>query len=490
MGKRSGTRILIFILMKLSKLLVFTLGLAVLASCQESVKKNETTNSTTNVENMYTGKKPNILFLLADDMGYGELGSYGQEKIKTPFLDELASKGMRFTDFYAGTSVCSPSRASLMTGLHTGHVSIRGNNGNVNGKWSRVPLRKSEKTLGEMLKTEGYQTAMIGKWHLGVPEDTSTWAKGRGFDYAVQEQWGISAKGNEIDERVHWVNNSEDSIFYNYNNYKCLDEFRTNFALDYLDEKDGDKPFFIYMSYRIPHAHEYFLSKTDLYEDKIEEWPEIERRHAARITMFDAQVKRLIDKLEERGELDNTLIIYSSDNGPHNENHHKYKYFNSSGSLKGYKRDLYEGGVRVPMFAYWSGKIEPGTVSDHQSTFYDVMPTLAEASGATVPNKTDGISFLPELLGKEQQKHDFLYWEIHDGGRGVKSFKQAVRIGDWKAVRYRDNYHTELYDLTKDLYEKKDISAQHKDVVAKAEEILKRESVKNEFYPFSGGVFK
>ena len=309
--------------MKFSNFLpVLLIGVFAFSSCNNSENKQKSIVK----KEAYKGKKPNIIFLLADDMGYGELGSYGQKDIKTPFLDSLATKGMRFTDFYAGTAVCSPSRAVLMTGLHTGHVTIRGNKGDINGKWDRVPLKKSEKTIGEMLQGTGYQTAMIGKWHLGVPEDTSTWAKGRGFDYAVQEQWGKDVNGREIDERVHWVNNNQDSIFYNYNKHKCLDEFRTNFALDYLDKKSSDKPFFLYMSYRTPHAHEYFLSKTDLYADKIEEWPEIERRHAARITMLDTQIKRLFTKLEASGELENTLIVFSSDNGATKENHHKYKF--------------------------------------------------------------------------------------------------------------------------------------------------------------------
>ncbi|TGV01889.1 arylsulfatase [Flavivirga rizhaonensis] len=471
--------------MIIRKVLLLT-PLIIMVACGDKSKEPEKVYAETTFKSL---EKPNIIFLLADDMGYGELGSYGQKTIKTPFLDELASKGMRFTDFYSGTSVCSPSRAVLMTGLHTGHISIRGNKGVINGKWDRVPLKKSETTIGEVLQGAGYQTAMIGKWHLGVPEDASTWAKGRGFDYAVQEQWGEDVNGNEIDERVHWVNNTEDSIFYNYNNYKCLDEFRTNFALDYLDEKASNKPFFLYMSYRIPHAHEYFLSKTDLYSDKIEEWPEIERRHAARITMLDAQIKRLFDKLKSKGELENTLIIFSSDNGSTNENHHNYKFFNSSGGLKGHKRDVYEGGVRVPMLAYWEGKIKPGTVSDHQSTFYDIMPTLTEVAHANTPKNIDGISILPELLGKLQKKHDFLYWEIQEG-RSIKGFRQATRIGNWKAVRYGNNYHTELYDLSKDIKEENDISKKHPEIVKQANKILKWESVKNEYYPFSGGVFK
>jgi len=472
-----------------SSTLLVVLAFVFCFSCEEKTKQEITPNQGEKQEIAKTNKKPNIVFLLADDMGYGELGSYGQQVIKTPFLDNLAAKGMRFTDFYAGTSVCSPSRAVLMTGLHSGHVSIRGNKGVYPNKYDRVPLRKSEKTIGEMLQSAGYQTAMIGKWHLGLPEDVSTWAKGRGFDYAVQEQWGEDDKGQEIDERVHWVNNNQDSIFYNYNNYSCLDEFRTNFALDYLDKKEEEKPFFLYMSYRTPHAHEFFLRKTELYKDKIEEWPEIERRHAARITMLDSQIKRLYDKLKETGELENTLIVFSSDNGPTNENHHKYTFFNSSGSLKGYKRDVYEGGVRVPMIAYWENKIKGGTVSNLQSTFYDVMPTLAEVANIDVPNKTDGISFLPELLGEKQKKHDFLYWELHESAI-VKGTRQAVRVGNWKAVRYGNKYHTELYDLENDLYEENDVSARHPDVVIKLNKILKEESKPIEYFPFSGGVFK
>lgn len=466
---------------KIIALSVFT----VLWSCEDKKQEPELAMTEYSTYN----KKPNIVFLLADDMGYGELGSYGQKEIKTPFLDSLAAQGMRFTDFYAGTAVCSPSRASLMTGLHTGHVSIRGNKGKYSNRYDRVALKKSETTIGEMLQQGGYQTAMIGKWHLGVPEDYSTWAKGRGFDYAVQEQWGENEKGEEIDERMHWVNNTQDSIFYNYNDWSCLDEFRTNFALDYLDQKDNNKPFFLYMSYRTPHAHEYFLSKTDLYNDKIEEWPEIERRHAARITMLDNQIRRLFNKLKASGELENTLIIFTSDNGPTNENHHSYKFFESSGGLKGYKRDLYEGGIREPMLAFWQNKIKAGTTSSHPSTFYDVMPTFAEIAEIEAPKHSDGISFLPELLNKEQKSHKHLYWEIQEG-KGVKGFKQATRFGKWKAVRQFDNYHTELYNLEDDINETNDVSTQYPELVEKANDILKNESVNIEHYPFSGGVFK
>ncbi|MFY0601305.1 MAG: arylsulfatase [Cyclobacteriaceae bacterium] len=434
-------------------------------------------------------KKPNIVFLLADDMGYGELGSYGQKVIKTPNLDALVKQGMKFTDFYSGTSVCSPSRASLMTGMHTGHTNIRGNHGMLGDKWGRVSMKKSEVTIAEMLKGGGYQTGFIGKWHLGLPEDMSTWAHGRGFDYVVQEQWGTSEKEETFDERMHWINNRMDSAFYDYTKYDCIDEFRTNFALQYLDEKEDDKPFFLFMSYRIPHAHEYFLRDTLMYKEH--GWPEIERRHAARITMFDQQIQRLVDRLEEMGELDNTLIVYTSDNGPHSENNHDKDFFDSGAGLKGFKRDLYEGGIRVPMFAFWKNKIEPGTVSNLPAAFYDFMPTFAEAAGIKPPVQTDGVSILPTFIGVEerQEKHDFLYWEFHKANN-IKEFKQAARKDNWKAVRYGDNYHTELYDLSKDISEENDLSEAFPEVVEEMNDILVSQSTKNVHYPYSGGVFK
>lgn len=476
--------------MKLKYSFLLAIILLTVGACGDAKKDTEVAH----FKDIIQTKKPNIVLLLADDMGYGELGVYGQETIKTPFLDDLASKGMRFTDFYAGTAVCSPSRAVLMTGLHSGHVNIRGNKGSINGKWDRVPLKKSEIIIPEMLKKAGYQSAMIGKWHLGVPEDKSTWAKGRGFVYAVQEQWGKDIHGNEIDERIHWVNNDQDSILYEYDKYKCLDEFRTNFALEFLENKDKEKPFFLYMSYRTPHANEYEVRDNDLYKN--EGIPEYDRLYASRVTMLDEQIERLFKTIEKRGELDNTIVIFTSDNGPWSGSHrfkkhlkHSHEFFKSSGGLKGYKRDLYEGGIREPMIVYWKGKIEGGSTSNHPSTFYDVMPTFAEIAGIEAPKQTDGISFLPELLKKEQKKHKHLYWEIHEG-KSVQGFKQGARMGKWKAVRIADSYKTELYDLEKDLYETSDLSYQYPDIVEKMNGILKNESVKNEHYPFSGGVFK
>lgn len=429
-------------------------------------------------------EQPNILLLLADDMGYGELGSYGQKIIKTPNLDALAAKGLRFTEFYAGSAVCSPSRAVLMTGIQIGRLSIRGNNGLLeNGEWGRIALRKSEMTLAEMLRSVGYQTAFIGKWHLDVSTDLSTWASSRGFDFAVQEQWGDNPEGGSFDPREHWLNQREEGILYDYTKYDCLDAFRTEIALKFLEEqRDSEKPFFLVMSYRSPHAHEYHLRETELYNDH--GWPEIERTHAARITMLDEQVGLLIKRISEMGELKNTLILFTSDNGPHGENQHDPAFFVSSSGLKGHKRDLYEGGIRVPMIAYWEGRIRAGQTSGHKGIFYDVMPTLAEVAGIAPPKQTDGISFLPELLGKKQKKHDLLYWAIQ-AYKSAGNYRQATRLGRWKAVRYGQEGRTELYDLESDLYEAENVADKYPEIVEKMNNILRKQNVEDPHWPYA-----
>jgi len=432
---------------------------------------------------------PNILFLLADDLGYGELGCYGQEIIRTPVIDGLAATGMRFTDFYAGTSVCSPSRAVLMTGKHAGHATIRGNNGYFPDHiWTRVPLTKDEATLGEILKQAGYQTAFIGKWHLDDPNDVSTWAMNRGFDYAVQEQWSSRFGGRRFDGLVHWINSEWDSIRYDQDQYDCIDEFRTNFAIEYLENMNQKKPFFLFMSYRIPHAHERYTRNRELYSDM--GWSETERRHAARITLLDGQIGRLMDKLESEDQLDNTVIIFSSDNGPHHEGGHDHEFFKSSGGLKGYKRDLYEGGIRIPMIAVWKSRISPGTISKHPGAFYDFMPTIGEIAGTSYPEYSDGISFLPELLGKKQAKHDYLYWELQLDGWGRPlpdgGFRQAVRMGDWKAVRYGIMNQTELYNLEMDQFETRDLSTEHPEIVQKMEALFEEARTETDGFPYGG----
>ncbi len=433
-------------------------------------------------------QKPNILFLLADDMGYGELGCYGQETIQTPVLDSLAKQGMRFTNFYAGNAVCSPSRAVLMTGKSSSFNTIRGNSGSFSDdRWMRVALKKDEMTLGEMLKNARYQTAFIGKWHLDDPNDLSTWAYNRGFDYAVQEQWGGDA---QYDGEMHWINGKQDSVYYHVDEWQSKDEFRTQLAFNYLDKKDKDKPFFLFMSYRAPHGHESEIGNKTLYADR--GWPPKERIHAAKITLLDKQIGRLLKKLNEMGELENTLVLFSSDNGPHNEGGHNHEFFNSNGVLRGFKRDVYEGGIRVPFIANWKGKIEAGAETNFVAGFQDFMPTLAQVAGIEVPEQTNGISILPVITGKSQPKHESLNWEFQlDGWSRIMpdgGFRQSARIDNWKGVRYGIASKTELYNLDDDISETNNLAAEHPEIVEKMNQLFEKNRSDTEGFPYGGVI--
>ncbi|MCH6256943.1 sulfatase-like hydrolase/transferase [Puniceicoccaceae bacterium K14] len=429
-------------------------------------------------------ERPNILLLLADDMGYGELGCYGQQMIKTPNIDKLAQNGIRFTDFYAGTSVCSPSRASLQTGKHLGHTTIRGNRGIwPSDRWARVPLRHDERTLGDVLRGAGYETAFIGKWHLDVPDDPSTWAFARGFDFAVQPQ-----SGEGFEENVHYVGNRLETFRYEWKDNDCIDSFRTDIALDYLDDRTWERPLFLVMSYRSPHPREQEIRDRSMYSDR--GWPESERVHAARITMLDEQVGRLLERLEEMGELENTLVLFTSDNGPHREKGHDHEFFDSNGKFRGHKRDVYEGGIRVPLIASWPRKIKEGSVSIHVSAFWDVMATIRDVVGLEALPEADGLSFLPALLGEEQPVHDHLYWGIQLDGRWNDmrngGFRQAVRQGDWKAVRYGIANPIELYNLSEDPSESRNIVASHRALGARLGQLMYREYDDSSNFPWGG----
>jgi arylsulfatase A-like enzyme len=437
-------------------------------------------------------QKPNILFLLADDLGYGELGCYGQQTIKTPVLDSLAQQGMRFTDFYAGNAVCAPSRAVLMTGKSSSYNTIRGNSGYFSDdRWMRVALKKDEMTMGEMMKKAGYQTAFIGKWHLDDPNDVSTWAYNRGFDFAVQEQWGSRFGGIQYDEQMHWINGKQDSIYYHWEDWECKDEFRTQIAFDYLDTLNTEKPFFLFMSYRAPHGHERQIGNQEIYADR--GWPAPERLHAAKITLLDQQIGRLLKKLEKMGELENTLIVFTSDNGPHTEGGgHTPEFFDSNGELRGIKRDLYEGGIRVPMIAAWNGKIEPGTETSYIGGFQDLMPTLAEVAATEIPKQSNGISILPVLRGETQEAHKHLNWEFQlDGWTRIMpdgGFRQSARMGNWKAVRYGIHSETELYNLDVDISETNNIADEHPEIVQKMNELFEEARSETEGFPYGGVV--
>ena len=437
--------------------------------------------------------RPNIVLLLSDDLGYNELGSYGQKIIKTPHIDSLAKKSMMFTDFYAGSPVCSPARAVLLTGKSSSHVSIRGNAAFIRDSvWKQIALDKNEYTLGEMFKEAGYQSAFIGKWHLDTADQPETWAFSHGFDFAAQEQWGGST--DKYKKQGLWLNGNEELLPYDFNNHDCKDAFYTDTAFKFLEEKSNDKPFFLFMSYRSPHSFEGPIRDTLWYSK--EDWPKVEQAQAAKITLQDQQVGRLLEKLESMNELDNTIVLYTSDNGAHfnhdNVNGHQLEFFDSNGNLRGGKRDLYEGGLRVPLIAYWKNKIIPGSKTNHISGFRDVMTTFAEIIGIEKPSHNNGISFLPTLLNRKQKKHEFLNWEFQLSGSFQElpdgGFRQSVRIGDFKAVRYGINSNTEVYNLINDESETNDISNLHPKIVEKAEQIFLSERSDTFGFPYGGVI--
>jgi arylsulfatase A-like enzyme len=429
-----------------------------------------------------TGEQPpNIIFILADDLGYGDLGCYGQKRIKTPNIDKMAAEGMRFTDHYAGSTVCAPSRCSLMTGLHTGHCLVRGN--------ARVPLRPEDLTVAELLKQAGYTTGIIGKWGLGEPDTTGIPNK-QGFDYWFgylnqrhahnyypKYLWRNEEKvelANEVNHIIDGHDRSPGGVATKKVEYSH--DLFTEEALTFI-KKNNKGPFFLYLAYTIPHANNEAGNKgmevPSLEPYTQWDWPEAQQSHAAMITRMDRDIGILMDKLKHLGLDDNTLVMFSSDNGPHKEGGADPRFFRSYGPLRGYKRDLYEGGIRVPMTARWPGRIKPGSVTDHVSAFWDFLPTCCELAGTKPPQDIDGISLLPTLLSRdsEQKKHEFLYWEFHEQGK-----KQAVRMGDWKGVRLNvakdPDGPIELYNLKDDIAEKNNIADAHPEIIAKIDMIM------------------
>lgn len=418
--------------------------------------------------------KPNIIYILADDLGYGDLGCYGQRIIQTPEIDKMAAEGMRFTDHYAGSTVCAPSRCSLMTGLHTGHARVRGN--------ADAPLLPEDVTVAELLKKAGYTTGLIGKWGLGEAGSSGVPNK-KGFDYFFGYLNQIHAHNSypdylwRNDQKVP-LDNEIEIIQEGYakgigsvarKKVTHSHDLFTEEALQFV-KKNQAGPFFLYLAYTIPHANNEGIPMgqigmevpdLDIYKDR--DWPEAQKAHAAMITRMDRDIGRLIRKLKELNIDKNTLVIFTSDNGPHGEGGADSNFFNSNGPLRGQKRDIYEGGIRVPMIARWPGKIKAGAESNHVSAFWDFLPTACEAAGGAAPKSTDGVSFLPELTGKAQKAHDHLYWEFFEqGGR------QAIRKGRWKAVKNKMSGNpeapVELYDLSSDLGEERNLASDYPDI--------------------------
>jgi arylsulfatase A-like enzyme len=449
-----------------------------------------------------TMDRPNIIYILADDLGYGDLGVYGQKKMKTPNIDKLAAEGMLFTQHYAGSTVCAPSRSALMTGMHTGHTVVRGNYGiKPEGQF---PIPDSTLTIAEVLKKAGYSTGAFGKWGLGYPGSEGD-PNNQGFDTFFG--YNCQTIGHNYYPYHLWSN--QDSIVLPENSGKKKGIYAPNLihekTLQFIEE-NKDRPFFLYVPSIIPHAelvapeevHNRFRGKflpEKVYKGTDDgpryklggygSQPESHAAFAAMISILDQQVGEIVTKITDLGLAENTIIIFTSDNGPHLEGGADPDYFNSNGNLKGYKRDLYEGGIRVPMIVKWQKKIKPGSTADHVSAFWDVFPTLAELAGEKETQGLDGISFLPTLLGNtdKQKNHKYLYWEFHEkGGR------QAVRMGDWKGVKYNvlenPTAQLELYDLSKDSSEEHNVTSDFPEIVAEMESILEKARTPSEVFRF------
>ncbi|KAA5823674.1 arylsulfatase [Algibacter amylolyticus] len=445
---------------------------------------------------------PNIIYILADDLGYGDLSCYGQEKFNTPNIDKLASKGLLFTQHYAGSTVCAPSRSALLTGLHTGHTPIRGNK-EVKPE-GQHPIPDDTFTLAEALKKGGYVTGAFGKWGLGYPGSEGD-PLNQGFD--VFFGFNCQRLGHHYYPYHLWSN--KDSIVLKGNVGHKKEVYAPTLihkqSLEFL-ERNKDTTFFMYVPTIIPHAElvapdsimakykskylpEKHFKGTDggaVYrQGSYESQPDAHAAFVAMIEVMDNQVGEIIDKLKTLGIEENTLVIFTSDNGPHTEGGADPKYFNSNGPLKGTKRDLYEGGIRVPMIAKWPGKIKAGRKTDLVSAFWDVFPTFSEIAELPIPNNLDGISFLPTLLNnpERQKHHEYLYWEFHEkGGR------QAVRKGDWKAVKYNvlkhQNAPIQLYNLSEDIGEEHNVAKKYPEVVKDMEGILKEARTQSDVYEF------
>jgi len=421
------------------------------------------------MEDQKAGRKANIIFILADDLGYADVGCYGQKLIKTPNIDRLAVEGMRFTQSYSGSTVCAPARSCLMTGFHTGHTRIRWNAPGYNE--GRILLLE-DVTIAEILKDAGYATGAVGKWGLGEP-DTTGHPNKQGFDF----WFGYLDQVHAHEYYTDYLWRNEEKVVLQGN----LNGKQTEYSNDLMAKEvlnfvktNKDKPFFLYHAPTLPHG-KYQVPSLEPYTN--EKWPETQKAYAAMVTRLDGYIGQLMSLLKEVGIDQDTIVFFSSDNGPANRGG-GWDMFNSAGPFRGKKGDPYEGGIREPMIARWPGKIKPNTVSEQVWAFWDFLPTAAEIAGASAASGIDGISMLPALLGKPQKSHEFLYWEIHAGG-----FSQAVRMGDWKAVRFGLKEPLELYNLRNDIGEKNNIAAQYPDIVAKIEKYLATARVDSPYWP-------
>jgi arylsulfatase A-like enzyme len=421
---------------------------------------------------------PNIILIVADDLGRGDLGAYGQRLIRTPSLDRMAREGLRFTDAYAPSPVCAPSRASFMTGLHQGHARVRGN---MNRDNERVPLRPEDVTVAEVLKGAGYRTGVVGKWGLGEPGTAGVPGR-QGFDFF----YGYLNQNHAHSYYPEYLWRNDERVTLRGGTY--AHDLLTREALAFV-RRGGDAPFFLYLAYTLPHANNELTRETgngmEVPSDapySREPWAPQQRNYAAMVTRLDADVGELLRLLKEADIDRETVVIFTSDNRPQGRDEGGYDQalFDSNGPFRGLKRELYEGGIRVPLIVRWPGRVRAGTTSAYPATLCDLMPTAAALAGARGKLRTDGVSLQSLLLGGRAPRRGPLYWEFHEGG-----FAQAVRMGGWKAVRKGVGGAVELYDLKADPGETRDVSARHPALVRRAEEVMRREHVESEDWPLS-----
>ena len=427
--------------------------------------------------------KPNVIFILADDLGYGDVGVYGQKIIKTPNIDRLAAEGMRFTTFYAGSTVCAPSRSVLMTGKHTGHTTVRGNAGPQNT--TIQSLKASDKTVAAIFKDAGYATASIGKWGLGEIGMLGH-PNNKGFDYFygflnqthAHNYWPSFLIRNSEIVKLKNIQTEVNPIGSGFAKEKVnyAPELITNEALQWIDE-NHQKPFFLYYAPTLPHANNEATRGTgngsevpDYGIYKNEKWPEPEKGKAAMITWLDNDVGKLMAKLRQYQLDQNTLVIFTSDNGAHKEAGNDPNFFKSSGDFSDIKRSMKDGGTRIPFIARWTNKIKAGTVSNHVGYFGDFFALACELTNQKLPNGLDSISFSAALKGRKNPAHEYLYWEFYEG-----EGKQAVRFDHWKAIREPMlTGKIQLYDLAQDVGEKNNIASSNPKIVERATSYLNK----------------
>jgi len=458
-------------------------------------------------EKQKTLQSPNIIYILADDLGYGDLGCYGQELIQTPNIDRIAAEGIKFTQHYAGCTVSAPSRSSLMTGLHTGHAPIRGNNAAIRFpemKEGQFPQPGNTYTIAKMLKEGGYATGCFGKWGLGFPG-----SEGAPENQGIDEFFGFNCQALAHNYYPYYLWHNKDTVWLKGNEGMKKGEYAPDIihkeALKFINN-NKNRPFFAFLTYILPHAE--LVSPeddiSDMYKGKFPEtpWQGVDSGpnyrkgpyessqnprtdFAAMVSRLDRYVGEVIEELKKSGLDNNTIVIFTSDNGPHQEGGADPDFFQSYGPLRGIKRDLYEGGIRVPMIVRYPGKIKAGSITDHVSAFWDVMPTLAELTGTKAIENTDGISFVPTLFGKSgQKKHEYLYWEFHEQGGKI-----AVSKGNWKAIWFNANNPEkttiELYDLSKDIHEDNNLADLHPEIIAGLDQIMRKAHTESKAFPFS-----